>query len=192
MKRALLRRGGMLLVAVPFLTILVVFASPLDGDDNGPARAGLPNPAARHCVELGGISRSADAGVWGGAQLGLCRLRDDGVIASWTLFRAAQGERGKAVKTFLQSRWTPMSGPIETWAEQACTEAGGQVGEYVEHLRPSSVVRLCEFPDRSLIEVWTMFSGPNHYPELARTLGWTRSLLPMPRLGRPASDGGQP
>jgi putative hemolysin len=131
---------------------------------------GIPNPAAEFCVELGGIWRAADFGGFGGAQIGLCRLQDDGVIDEWTLFRAAHGTRSQAVLAFLAGDWSPLPGPIESWAEQACEAAGGSIVEYFEHLRPSSVVALCEFPDRSVIESWTVYSGPDFYPELAKVL----------------------
>lgn len=129
------------------------------------------NPAARQCTALGGISRSADLNYWGGAQLGLCRLPDDGIISDWTLLRTVQGIESKAVRAFAASRWTVSPGPIETWADQACAEAGGTVRDYAEHLRPSSIVRMCEFEDGSLVEAWTLFGGPSMYPELARALG---------------------
>jgi putative hemolysin len=162
-------------------TILVVVvvalaAVPLDAGDrpnavpamSDPPVHALPNPAARHCLALGGIARLADEGIWGGPPIGLCRLRDDSVIVDWTLFDAAHGIENLAAEAFLAGDWQPMSGPIETWAEEACTDAGGQVVAYVEHLRPSCGAKLCRFPDGSAVEAWTMFAGPDHYPELAR------------------------
>jgi hypothetical protein len=98
-------------------------------------------------------------------------MQDDGVIDEWTLFRAVNGDRGQAVDAFLAGNWMPMAGAIETWAEQACEAAGGWVAEYAEHLRPSSMIRMCEFPDASMIESWTMFAGPGLYPKLAGVLG---------------------
>ena len=130
----------------------------------------MPNPASQRCENLGGISRTVDAVHWGGAQVGLCRLHDDSLITEWTLFRASLGDMNQAVSSFLEGQWVPMSGPIETWGQQACESAGGQISEYAEHLRPDSVVHLCEFPDTSSIETWTMFSGPGFYPDLGRAL----------------------
>ena len=130
----------------------------------------MPDPASQLCRRLGGISRAVDAAHWGGAQAGLCRLNDDSLVAEWTLFRASFGDMNQAVTAFLEGQWVPLAGPIETWGRQACESAGGQVVEYTEHLRPDSVVRLCEFSDASSIETWTMFSGPDFYPGLGRTL----------------------
>ena len=159
------------------LGALSVFAPPISSevelgesrDEPGFAPT-VPNPASAYCEKLGGITRAVDADHWGGASLGLCRLNDDGLIADWTLFRAAFGDVNEAVNAFLAGRWTPMSDPIENWAALHCVAAGGQVAEYREHLRPDSVVRLCEFSDASRIEVWTLFAGPSFYPELARAL----------------------
>jgi putative hemolysin len=163
-------------------TILVVagalcFAPPISsevalGESDEAERLGpaIPDPASQRCERMGGISRAVDAVRWGGAQVGLCRLHDDSLVAAWTLFRAAFGDMNQAVSAFLEGRWIPMPGPVETWGTQACEAAGGQVAEYVVHLRPDSVVHLCEFPDLSSIETWTLFSGPEFYPELARAL----------------------
>jgi putative hemolysin len=141
----------------------------------------VPNPASELCISLDGISRAVDLGLWGGAQTGLCRLPDDGVINEWTLFHVVNGDLNQAAAAFLAGQWEPMDGPIETWAEQACTAAAGQVVEYVEHLRPDSVVRLCEFPDGSSVEVWTLFSGPGFYPELASLLDSAFWHCPWPQ-----------
>jgi putative hemolysin len=145
-------------------------ASIVSASDATPPTFGIPNPASQFCTELGGISRAADFEAHGGAQIGLCRMPDDGLIDEWTLFRAARGTRSQAVLAFLDGRWRPGEGPIESWAEQTCEAIGGQIVEYAEHLRPDSIIRLCEFPDRSAIEIWTGFSGPVFYPELAKAL----------------------
>jgi len=140
-----------------------------EGSDHTPQ---IPDPATRVCIALGGIARSVDLDIWGGAPIGLCRLHDDALVADWTLFGGAFGAGNQAVEAFLAGQWTPTSEPIETWADQACVDAGGQIVEYVEHLRPDSIVRLCEFPDLSFIEAWTLFAGPDLYPELGRVLHW--------------------
>jgi putative hemolysin len=147
-----------------------VVAGMLAGAEGGAGPPSLPNPAAQRCIELGGIARAADAGLPGGGQIGLCRLHDDAVIADWTLFHALHGSESQAVETFLTAHWVPMGGPIETWADRSCDAAGGRIAEYAEHLRPSSIVRVCEFPDGSRIEAWTAFAGPRFYPLLARVL----------------------
>jgi hypothetical protein len=59
---------------------------------------------------------------------------------------------------------------VESWADEACETAGGEPVEYTEHLRPGSVIELCEFPDGSVVESWTMFGGPSFYQKLARSL----------------------
>jgi putative hemolysin len=164
---AILIVGGALLLVAPPITSEVSLSRSQEGETFQPA---IPNPASQRCLGLGGISKAVDRVQWGGAQTGLCRLRDDSLIAEWTLFRAGLGDANQAVGAFLEGHWIPMPGPIQTWAQQACEAAGGQVTEHVEHLRPNSVVRLCEFPDASAIEIWTLFSGPDFYPGLARAL----------------------
>jgi putative hemolysin len=149
---------------------IFLLAAPVASAVKEAAEFGMPNPASQFCGELGGIWRAADLGGFGGAQIGLCRLPDDGIIDEWTLFRAARGTGSQAVLAFFAGQWREMPGPIEGWAEQGCETAGGWIVEYFEHLRPDSLVRLCEFPDRSTIESWTGFSGPDMYPELAKAL----------------------
>ena len=140
------------------------------GTGDSPSLPGSPNPASQLCIDLGGVSRAADRDSWGGSQIGLCRLQDDSVIDEWTLFRAVHGSGSEAVIAFLVGTWTPMPGPIETWADQACEAAGGELLEVSEHLRPGSVIKLCEFPDASIVASWTMFGGPSFYRKLARSL----------------------
>ena len=152
----------------------VAVSEPVHGLSAFDAR--IPNPASEFCVTLGGISTIADVGAWGGAQIGLCRLSDDAVIESWTLWRAVRNNRLQAIETFEAGQWRPRPGPIETWADDACEEAGGLVVECAMHLRPSTIVRMCEFPDRSMIEIWTAFGGPGFYPKLARLTGEPSSL----------------
>jgi putative hemolysin len=164
---AILVAAGALLIFAPPISSEVSFGKADEPERLVPA---IPNPASQRCKNLGGISRTVDTDLWGGAQVGLCRLHDDSLITEWTLFRASLGDMNQAVSNFLEGRWVPMSGPIETWGRQACESAGGQVIEYAEHLRPDSIVHLCEFADASSIETWTMFSGPDFYPDLGRAL----------------------
>jgi putative hemolysin len=163
MKRAFLVVAAVALAVVPLCAGDRSFVVPAEND---PPVLSMPNPAARHCLGIGGISKLADEGIWGGPPIGLCRLHDDSVIVDWTLFNATHGIENQAAEAFLAGEWEPMPGPIETWAEQACADAGGQVVAYVEHLRPSCVVHLCRFPDASAVETWTLFAGPGFYPEL--------------------------
>jgi putative hemolysin len=167
MRRASLAVASVMLAVVP----LCAAEGPVaDLGEGNVSASGIPNPASELCISLDGISRAADLGTWGGSSLGLCRLSDDSIIAEWALFHAVNGDGNQAAEAFVTGQWEPLAGPIETWADQACADAGGQVVEYVEHLRPSSAVRLCEFFDGSSVEVWTMFSGPDFYPELGRVL----------------------
>jgi putative hemolysin len=171
MKRTCFAVSGSVLAMVSLMAADTSAAGSGVDADGGPFTPQVPNPASTLCIDLGGISAFADRELWGGSQIGLCRMRDDGVIDEWTLFGAVRGDGSQAVDAFLAGEWTPLAGPVETWAEQACGTAGGSVSEYAEHLRPSSRIRLCEFPDGSLIESWTMFGGPDLYPGLARVLG---------------------
>jgi len=161
------------LLALPLLAAVTPTVSDTGADGSGPT-FGLPNPAASHCMGSGGIARVVDRDVWGGSQLGLCRLKDDGVIDDWTLLRASRGETSQAVEAFALGHWVPMPEPIESWAALTCASAGGVVVDTVEHLRPSSTIQLCEFLDGSSIEIWTLFGGPGLYPGLARRLGTER------------------
>jgi hypothetical protein len=167
MKRTILLVAGLVLVCLPLCAGDGAFVDLGEGD---PHAVAAPDPGARLCIALGGINRQADEGAWGGMPIGLCRLHDDSVIADWSLFDALYGGGSQAADGFLAGVWTPGSGPIETWADEACAGAGGTVVEYVEHLRPSHVHRLCEFPDGTLVETWTLFGGPGFYPELSRVL----------------------
>lgn len=167
MRRATLVIAGFVLAALPLGSVAEPIADEADGDLSAST---APNPAARLCIALGGINKQADEGAWGGPPIGLCRLHDDAVIADWSLFDALFGSGSQAAGFFLGGHWSPGPGSIENWADEACAAAGGQVIEYVEHLRPSSAIRLCAFPDGTQVETWTMFSGPGHYPQLGRIL----------------------
>jgi len=187
MKRVLVIFAGCVLIVLPSFAADAFPTAFAAGSDLSPPMLWAPSPAARQCEKLGGIPRSADRNLWGGPQTGLCRLTDDSVIADWTLLRAIEGARSQAVEAFEAGEWRPLAGPVEGWAEQGCTTAGGQVAEYAEHLRPSTIVRLCEFPDGSAIEIWTMFAGADFYSELARVLDLSQaaravfSHCPWPR-----------
>ncbi|MBI4425906.1 MAG: DUF333 domain-containing protein [Elusimicrobia bacterium] len=136
----------------------VLFASAWLALPLGRARAAsLANPASANCEAKGGAVE-----IYGGpkgGQSGYCRLADQAAIEEWTLLR---GARTQAVQA-LRRRRTPRGK-----APAYCSRAGGKV---VALRRGRSSLSVCVFPDRSSIDVDTLFQGLSRRPVLAAALG---------------------
>ena len=76
---AILVVAGALSAFAPPISSEVSFGKADEPEILAPA---MPDPAAQRCQKLGGISRAVDSGHWGGAGVGLCRLRDDSVATT--------------------------------------------------------------------------------------------------------------
>lgn len=134
----------------------------------GSSTVGTGNPASYACVAAKGEDVSITD--QNGGQFDLCRI-GGGLISDWTLFQATrQGTKTEAVTDFENGQVTPKSGPQDTWAAQNCRQLGGQISEVTETLRPTTKYQLCRLPDQSVIEAWTLFSGPGTYQELGKVL----------------------
>ncbi len=134
----------------------------------GSTSAGPSHPSAKYCLDRGGQGTIVDIDYFGGNQGGICRLSDDSIIETMTFWRQSQ-EPTIAFTKFLAASWHTYEGlPIEKWAEKNCLGLGGKIVVVSPHLRPSVKYQLCEFSDRSAVEVWTLMSGSGYYPELAK------------------------
>jgi putative hemolysin len=130
-----------------------------------------PNPASIYCRDRHGRTLLLDQGSWGGAQLGVCEL-GEGALEEWTLYNDGPLHRPQqAILAYRRASWHTEPGPIENWARRYCAKVGGTIESFRRHLRPDSEVLMCRFPDGSLIEEWTLFSGRGYSCELARQLG---------------------
>jgi uncharacterized protein len=131
--------------------------------------SGAANPASVYCDQVGGQGIPIDSGGFGGDQAGFCRLSDGSLMEEWTLFRA-KDQASLAATNFLQAEWHEMHGDIATWANQNCEQLGGKVETWTEHIRPSLKYSICQFNDKSAVEIWTLYAGPSYYPKLAKLL----------------------
>jgi putative hemolysin len=146
-----------------FLLSLPVFVMAGGSSTVGPA-----NPSSVYCRDQKGFGIAVDENGFGGGQFGLCRLSDNSMIEEWTFFRQ-QSQESLAMTYFRKGAWhTYENAPIEQWAKLNCEELQGEIIEATEHLRPSLRYQVCKFSDRSIIEAWTLMSGPGMYPELGK------------------------
>lgn len=122
-------------------------------------KLGLANPSAKFCIDHGGQIEmyTNEAG-----QGGFCNV-GGGIIEEWTLFRYLNDPaqtRTKAVSVFLSHPTIEVS-PGNGGANPAslyCLEMGGTNPGYQS---AEGTVGICVFPDRSAIEEWTLFRGPD-------------------------------
>ncbi len=158
-----------------FLPTLFYAALSLSYQQVAQAGVGLPNPAAKSCVDLGGVLQSyvkAD----GGDAITLCAFNDDvylnGLIEQWTLFRHknASATPSMAVKAYLDhvAYQAPQSGPVGHPALRYCEQLGGN--RFVIREISGDESGVCEFEDGSQIEEWTLFRGPAIHQSLSKAL----------------------
>lgn len=117
--------------------------------------AGIADPASVNCEEKGGKVEVYDGK---NGQVGFCRLGDQAAIAEWTLFR---GGKTKAIQAF-KKHASPKGG-----AKEYCAQAGGRI---VEFTRGKTRLSACKFPDKSAMDIDTLFEGPARRPKLAELL----------------------
>ena len=158
------------------LTVLT-FAGVFSAEPGPLARAGTSSgaggdgsPASDYCAKLG-RSVPIVGGVPSGGGAAICEFNDGALIEEWTLYRAKRGSGlPLAITAFMKGAWHGESGPKPTWADQNCVRLGGRKLNATYYLRPSESVDLCQFPDNSTIEAWTLFAGASQYSESGRIL----------------------
>lgn len=87
------------------------------------------------------------------------------LIEEWSLRKTSL-----AAKAFLGNEFGQGTGPLEQRAKDYCLEIGGKVRKYVDDLKATVYYDLCEFNDRSSIEIWTLYWGTQYSPKLAHIL----------------------
>ena len=117
--------------------------------------SGVPNPSSVFCNDSGGTFElfTSTSG-----QSGYCRL-DRALIEEWTFWRVVKQETPKmATRAYLDH--VPFEQPyfIANPASQYCVQVGGSLR--IANSIKGDQVGLCEFSDRSEIEEWTLFRGP--------------------------------
>ena len=154
------------LTAAALCCATLATASALAG---GTSSVGVPNPASVLCVDLDGNLATLN---FPEGQVGVCNL-SGGLIDEWTLFRSVSlGESTQAVRLFLEHLAPLPPSPcsdgafcLPNPASSYCRQLGGQSAQ------PSDGgASLCRFPDRSAIEEWTLFQGPDVHIRLATIL----------------------
>lgn len=136
--------------------------------------AELPNPASKMCVDLGGSLRSYE--LEEGGEISLCAFQDEvylnGLIEEWTLFRykMPSAEPSMAVTAFFKHEpyKAPAAGPVGHPALRYCLQLGGKRFIIVD--REGGESGVCAFEDRSQIEEWTLFRGPDIHRGLTQAL----------------------
>lgn len=117
----------------------------------------LANPAAVHCKALGGqlTSLRTSAG-----EASFCRF-GGALVSDWTMYRATKLKQpNQATKAFLLHDGI-MPSPVNGANPAAiyCANVGGYAVPYQQP--DHGEVGICQFPDNSQIEEWTLFRGPN-------------------------------
>lgn len=155
---------------LPVLATLISLQASLALAAAGSPGPGVPNPADVLCEKVGGRLEilSSDAG-----ESGYCVFGERATIGSWTLFRELKSGRTQAVEAFFRGPVPGGAHPhgigLPNPASVNCLKAGGKL---TIAKSPEGEIGICEFPDRSEIEEWTLFRGPDS-PEnvaLARVL----------------------
>lgn len=138
------------------------------------ASAGMPNPASVACKNKGGhtaIYRASEG------EIGICVL-DRALIEEWTFRKATtDGATTQATQAFLQHKPlmspSPMAGrpAMPNPASVYCKQVHGESKILASDAGETG---FCKFADRSMIEEWTLFSGPTAegYTLLAELLGF--------------------
>ncbi len=118
-----------------------------------------PSSSAALCERLGGRVERLTSG---SGQIGLCVFGERAGIEVGTLSRFKSGEKVVAVQAFLNPASLPGNPSeggvaIPNPASANCVKLGGK-SEIVEG-PGGGQLGLCVFPDRSMIEEWTLFRG---------------------------------
>lgn len=116
----------------------------------------IPNPASKYCIDQGGKIEiyTSEAG-----QVGYCDLAG-GLIEEWTLFSFMSNLGGKstAIEVFLTH---PAGAPSPGGGNPAsiyCESIGGKSTGFTT---ADGAAGVCVFSDRSQIEEWTLYRGPD-------------------------------
>lgn len=128
----------------------------------GSTTAGVPNPAAGLCIEVGGKLLGVQVAA---GEASLCRIGDRALIDTWTLFRELSSHDTLAVAALRANQGPRLAMPHP--ALLYCSEAGGRI-EFGRSSENADVA-LCRFSDNSVIEAWTLWGGASA-PENARLL----------------------
>jgi putative hemolysin len=171
------------LASLTLLSLAILANTAIAGSTSS---VGPANPAAVFCVEVGG--NLAGVNDTEGNQYSLCDI-DDGKIGDWTLFLSLWRESGsweqqQAVAAFLlhpplsgDNGGTDPNGPIgaigmpnPSW--QYCSQLGGT---NTPAFADGEEINMCQFPDGSSIEAWTLLAGPEVHTRLAQVLSTTPS-----------------
>lgn len=127
--------------------------------EDGLDGVGIANPAATYCIEHGGKLENYSSSKGDG---GFCRF-DSALIEEWTLYNAKHSDGG-ALKDAVRAYLNPGNTDINIGngganpASLYCASMGGNTVIYTSQRGESG---MCEFPDRSTIEEWTLYTGPN-------------------------------
>lgn len=146
------------------LALVIIVLSQLSFAEygGGSSGVGVPNPAAKNCVDLGGtLTYGTEEG---GGTFALCTLGSV-QVEEWTLFRTAQGECTDAARKFLtQGKFVyPKPNPggaigMPNPSSVNCVQRGGQnLGVEVKE----GADGFCLFVDRTSIGAWSLFRGRN-------------------------------
>lgn len=137
------------------LNLLLVLGSQTALAEGGSSTTGgIANPASEKCVSVGGVSVLVEVDA-AGAQMGLCQLSRGSLIEEWTLFRHLIQTSNMATRAVIHAE-PKFYGDINI--QKAAIEFCSQLGQKVILIKKQGLA-LCEFQDRSIIEVKTLFLG---------------------------------
>lgn len=151
----------------------MIFHFSLSAFAGGSTSVGPGSPASYACLELGGSGLNFDREVWGGGQVGVCAFSELGTMSM--INELSLHRNSEAAHAFLQNEFGRGAGAIEGRARDYCQKVDGKVQRYADHLKATVYYELCEFNDRSSIEIWTLYNGTQYSPKLARAIRYMAS-----------------
>lgn len=134
------------------------------GSPGAPDLPSSPSPALESCLNSGGTIASFSSAE---GTLSMCKI-GEALIGDWTLHYELNNDDQYAAEVFLKHP-TPGKWRGANPASEYCADLGGMSVVVESSLGQMGV---CQFADRSQIEEWTLFRGPQdpENADLARVL----------------------
>ena len=175
-----------------FLILTALSFLPVSALAGGSTSAGIGNPSANICKTISeqkhiGVVKVAAQNMRTLGESGYCRFEDGSIMEQWELFRSGI-QNSLATKFFFASQgvgnwklseergWTE-----DNKVQKYCEYVGGQLENYRERLRQTSLFVMCSFSDSSMIDVGSLYWGTDYAPTLASYL---QSPIERDRLQR--------
>jgi putative hemolysin len=142
-----------------FLPLFLLLASANAFAWGGGSSVGTGNPADENCARLGGSIvnlKERDGG-----ESPFCVFGKKGTIEVWTLFKEKPNKHSQAVEAYLEGRRGNVEHAPDSGMPNPASENCGDLGAKLKIMtdEKGNEWGICEFPDRSEIEEWTLYYG---------------------------------